>query len=241
MSKPSRLLFSPSMKAPVIEAYKILRTNIQFSNVDDNLKVILVTSSSQQEGKSTVSCNLAISMAQANNKVLLVDCDLRRPSIHRNFHLLNVKGLTNVLAEKIDYREISNVVGVPRLEVLTSGPKPPNPSELLGSARMEAFIQSASNQYDFIILDAPPVLPVTDAMVLSKLADGVIFVIKYGHVPRDKAKSAVESLERIGTKFLGAVINDIPEKGIGYYGNEYYEEDMTEEKDLGSKLKRVLR
>ena len=133
------------------------------------------------------------------------------------------------------------MVGVPRLEVLTSGPKPPNPSELLGSARMEAFIQSVSNQYDFIILDAPPVLPVTDAMVLSKLADGVIFVIKYGHVPRDKAKSAVESLERIGTKFLGAVINDIPEKGIGYYGNEYYEEDMTEEKDLGSKLKRVLR
>ena len=93
MSKPSRLLFSPSMKVPVIEAYKILRTNIQFSNVDDNLKVILVTSSSQQEGKSTVSCNLAISMAQANNKVLLVDCDLRRPSIHRNFHLLNVKAL----------------------------------------------------------------------------------------------------------------------------------------------------
>lgn len=225
MCKTTRLIFSPSMKAPVVEAYKMLRTNIQFSNFDDKLKVILVTSSMQEEGKSTISSNLAISMAQTGKKVLLVDCDFRRPSIHNAFHILNVKGLTNVLVEKLDFHAISNSVGIPNLEVLTSGPKPPNPSELLGSTRMETFINNVSKEFDFVILDAPPVLPVTDAMVMTKLVDGVIFVLKYGHVPREMAIKAKESLEMVGAKILGAVINSIPGKNMGYYRNYVYEEN----------------
>ena len=168
--RTTRLIGSPSIKAPVTEAYKTLRTNIQYSNLDNNLKVILVTSSTQSEGKTSTSSNLAISMAQSDKKVLLIDCDLRRSNVHKLFHILNVKGLTNVLAENMDYHEILNSVGIPNLDILTSGPKPPNPSEILGSTRMEAFMERVSKEYDVIILDAPPILPVADAMVLSKLA-----------------------------------------------------------------------
>ena len=121
--RTTRLIGSPSIKAPVTEAYKTLRTNIQYSNLDNNLKVILVTSSTQSEGKTSTSSNLAISMAQSDKKVLLIDCDLRRSNVHKLFHILNVKGLTNVLAENMDYHEILNSVGIPNLDILTSGPK----------------------------------------------------------------------------------------------------------------------
>jgi succinoglycan biosynthesis transport protein ExoP len=226
----TRLISSPSMKAPVAEAYKTLRTNIQYSNLDNNLKVILVTSSVQSEGKTSTSTNLAISMAQSDLRVLLIDCDLRRSHIHRVFHILNVKGLTNVLAENLDYHQILNSVGIPNLDILTSGPKPPNPSEILGSARMEAFMKKVSAEFDVIILDAPPILPVADAMVLSKLADGVILVMEYGATTHETAMRAKESMEKVGAKILGAVINDIPVDagGADYY--YYYSDDGHENK-----------
>ena len=118
----------------------------------------MVTSSTQSEGKTSTSSNLAISMAQSDKKVLLIDCDLRRSNVHKVFHILNVKGLTNVLAENLDYHEILNSVGLPNLDILTSGPKPPNPSEILGSTRMEAFIKKVSEEYDVIISRCPPIL-----------------------------------------------------------------------------------
>ena len=147
---------------------------------------------------------------------------MRKPSVHRAFGIPNEKGLTNLLAEDLDYHEIVNFIGVPGLEVLTSGPKPPNPSELLGMARMEAFIKKASTEYDLVVLDAPPVLPVTDAAVLTRLADGVIFVLSYGETVNEMAARAKESLEKVHARILGAVINNTPEKGLGGYGYYYY-------------------
>jgi capsular exopolysaccharide synthesis family protein len=221
MIKTTKLLFNPSMKAPIAEAYKTLRTNIQFSSLDQELKVILITSVAVADGKSTTSSNLAITMAQSEKRVILIDCDLRKPSIHRAFGVLNAKGLTNVLVEGIDYRTICNTVGVPNLEVLTSGPKPPNPSELLGTAKMESFINKVSQDYDMIILDAPPTLPVTDAAVLSRLADGVIMVISYGTTPHEMAVRAKDSLEKVGARIIGSVINRVPTKGFGAYYSYY--------------------
>ncbi|HHU17210.1 MAG TPA: CpsD/CapB family tyrosine-protein kinase [Clostridiales bacterium] len=233
------MIGSPSIKAPVTEAYKTLRTNIQYSNLDNNLKVILVTSSTQSEGKTSTSSNLAISMAQSDKKVLLIDCDLRRSNVHKLFHILNVKGLTNVLAENMDYHEILNSVGIPNLDILTSGPKPPNPSEILGSTRMEAFMERVSKEYDVIILDAPPILPVADAMVLSKLADGIILVTEYGKTTYETAVRSKENVENIGAKILGIVINNIPIdiNGGGYY---YYSDEEYEINPKPVKVKKGL-
>lgn len=227
-NRTTRLIGSPSVKAPVEEAYKTLRTNIQYSNLDNDLKIILVTSTSPEEGKTSTSSNLAISMAQSDNKVLLIDCDLRKPSVHKAFHILNIKGLTNVIAENMDYHEILNSVGIPNLDILTSGPTPPNPSELLGSTRMQVFIKKVLEEYDVIILDSPPVLPVSDAMVLSQLADRVIFVTRYGKTTYDEAENAKQGMENVGAKILGAVMNDIPidAEGGGYYYYSYGEEHL---------------
>jgi len=222
MNNESRLITNPRLKSTVAEAYKILRTNIQFSSLDKQLKVLLITSPGATEGKSTTASNLAIAMAQTDKKVLLIDCDLRKPSIHRVFGLVNEMGLANVLVEGLDYHRISNLVDVPNLEVLTSGPKPPNPPELLGSARMKDFIAKVREEYDTVILDTPPVLPVTDAAILSTLADGVVFVISHGKTQFNMAVQAKENLEKVDSsaRIIGTVINNIPSSSS--YGHDYY-------------------
>lgn len=222
MAISTKLITGHSLKSPVAEAYKTLRTNIQYSNPDSKLNVILVTSAAQSEGKSTTAANLAVTLAQSEKRVLLIDCDFRKSSIHKIFGIINAKGVTNVLVQNVDYHEISNMVEIENLEVLTSGPKPPNPSELLGSARMEAFINSAVAEYDMIIIDAPPVLPVTDSMVLARLADGVIFVVDYGKTTNEMAKAALEKLKKVDAKILGVVINKTPIKKSGRYEYYYY-------------------
>ena len=142
MLKYTELIAKTNPKSPIAETYRVLRTNIQFSSPDRELKVILITSSGPDEGKSITSSNLAITMAQSNMKVLLIDCDLRKPSVHRAFGLVNMKGLTNVLVEGIDYSSVINVTDVENLHIITSGPKPPNPAELLGSRKMEEFLRA---------------------------------------------------------------------------------------------------
>lgn len=228
----SKLLFNASSKEPIVEAYKTLRTNLKFSTLDQELSVLLITSAAVAEGKSTTAANLAITTAQTDEKVLLVDCDLRKPSIHRAFNLPNAVGLTNVLAEDLDFHKASKSIN--GLEILTSGTKPPDPSELLDSPRMEAFIQKASSECDLVILDAPPVLPVSDTAVLSKLADGVVIVLSYGNTTYETAIHAKESLEKVNANILGAVINNIPEKnrnrsGYGYYYG-YAEKEKSKKK-----------
>lgn len=241
MLKSTKLLLNSQFKAPIAEAYKTLRTNIQFSSLDVPIRVILVTSANPAEGKSTTVANMAISMAQSDKRVLIVDCDLRKPSIHRAFNIMNTKGLTNILAEDLDYHQICNTAGIPNLEIITSGPKPPNPSELLGSARMKIFIEKLKNDYDMIILDSPPVLPVTDAVVLSRVVDGTILVINYGTTIYEMAHRAKESLQKVGSKIIGTVINNVPIRGHGYAYSYYYYDNNgdTESKKNRRKKPRI--
>jgi len=224
MLRSTKLITHSNLKTPIVEAYKTLRTNIQFSSLDKPLQTILITSSGPSEGKSTISSNLAITMAQSEFRVLLVDCDLRKPSLHRAFNLVNARGLTNILAEHLDYKTFANEVGVPNLDVITSGPKPPNPSELLGSQRMQDFLAEVKKDYDIIILDTPPVVPVTDAAVLSRIADGVLLVTAYGRTTYEMAAKAKDNLQKVNANILGVVINSVPTQGNTYYYYYYYEE-----------------
>jgi len=227
--KLSGLVSHVNPKSPVAEAYRILRTNIQFSSPDRELKIILITSSRTDEGKSTTVANLAVTMAQSNMRVLLIDCDLRKPVIHRTFGLVNIKGLTNVLVEGIDYNAVINVTEVENLDIITSGPKPPNPAELLGSKKMEEFLYSVRQNYDIVIVDTPPVLPVTDAAVLCQYADGVVLVAGYGLATYDAVLQAKANLEKVNARILGVVLNGVPvtRNGGYYYYYYYYDETGT--------------
>ncbi|MFY9440384.1 MAG: CpsD/CapB family tyrosine-protein kinase, partial [Tepidanaerobacteraceae bacterium] len=159
-------------KSVIAEAYRVLRTNLQFSAVDKPLKTILVTSSVPQEGKSKVIANLAVSIASTGNKTLLVDADLRRPKQHKNHLLENHIGLSNFLAENLPLDTVINPTKVDTLHVITSGPVPPNPAEILGSERMNKFIEEVSSIYDTVLFDTPPVNSVADASILSSRMDG---------------------------------------------------------------------
>ncbi len=224
--KSTSLVIHADPKSPVAEAYRILRTNIEFSSTDRKIKVILVTSSGPAEGKTTTAANMAIAMAEANRRVLLIDCDLRKPAIHRMFGLVNVKGLTNILVEGLEYDDITNVTEVENLEIITSGPKPPNPAELLGSQRMKEFLDKVREDYDMVIIDAPPILPVTDAAVLSQYVDGVVLVAGYGLTTFDAAVQAKASLQKVNARILGVVLNGVPagKQGGYYYYYYYYDE-----------------
>ncbi len=179
-------------------------------------------------------------MAQTGKKVLLVDCDLRNPSVHKAFNLPNGEGLTNVLAESLDYHEASKHLSEPDLEILTSGPKPPDPSELLGSRRMKEFVKKASAECDMLLLDAPPVLPVTDSVVLSQLVDGIVIVLSYGKTTKEMAVQTKESLKKAGANILGAVINNIPENDHSHNGYGYYYGYDEESKSNSRRKPRLL-
>lgn len=226
MARSRELIINKSIKSPIVEAYKTLRTNIQFSMPDGGPRTILITSSGPSEGKSTTSANLAISIAQSNKKVLLVDADLRKSVVHRIFELPNLEGLTNILAENRDYKELVKPHVLENLDIITAGPKPPNPSELLGSRKMENFLELAKQEYDTIIVDTPPVLAVTDSVILSPLVDGVVLVLGHGQATFDGVDRVKAMLERAEAKILGVVLNRIPvsENG-GHYYYYYYEDD----------------
>ena len=167
----SELITLTNPKSPIAEAYRTLRTNIQFSNIDNELKCICVTSSGPSEGKTTTSCNLAETFAQSGKRVLLIDGDLRKPRVHKAFQLRGMKGLTNVLSGQAKLEEVTQVVGS-NLNVIPCGPIPPNPSELISSNRMKELIEYLKERYDLIIIDAPPVGVVTDSAILSTIVDG---------------------------------------------------------------------
>ncbi|MCG0274841.1 MAG: CpsD/CapB family tyrosine-protein kinase [Thermosediminibacteraceae bacterium] len=210
-------------KSVVSEAFRMLRTNLQFASVDRPLKKIMVTSSVPQEGKSTVIANLAICIASAGSKVLLVDADLRRPNIYKLFLLENYKGLSNLLAENLPKDAVINKTKVENLHVITSGPVPPNPAEILGSARMKNFLDQVASEYDMVLIDAPPVNSVADASILSSLVDGVILVVEAGSTEREAAIVAKQQLEKVNARILGVVLNKVKqEKSGGYYYYYYY-------------------
>jgi non-specific protein-tyrosine kinase len=197
-------------RSPVSEAYRTLRTNLDFSSLDKPIKTMLVTSAGPEEGKSTVLANLAVTTAQTGRKVILVDCDLRRPTLHNIFDLENEVGLTTMVVDKAAMEspplQDTDVEG---LQVISSGPLPPNPSELLGSRRMKEIIAALLERADFVLFDAPPVVAVTDAAVLATKVDGVLLVINAGGTKRDYARAAKARLEKVNANLLGAVLNNV--------------------------------
>jgi len=220
-----------SNKAPFIfvEAYKSLRTNLQFASISNQYKKIIVTSSVPGEGKSTVAINLAISLVDSGNKVLLIDSDLRKPMIQKYLHLTNVKGggLTSILANTDKAEQCIYFLSDTGLNVITSGPIPPNPAEILGSKKMEDFVKDLESKFDYIIFDTPPISVVTDAAVLSKLCDGVILVIKQKFASRESAQLAKRNLENVGANIIGCVLNGFKaeqsSKSYAYYHYKKYD------------------
>lgn len=220
--KTRELIVFRNPKSPISEAFRTLRTNIQFSNIDKNMKCIVVTSSGPGEGKSTVISNLAVTMAQADKRILLIDADLRKPRLHKIFSLFNRNGLTTVLSEELDYKNVINSTEVDNLDILTSGPIPPNPAELLGSNRMREFLEKVKEDYDIVLLDAPPIGVVTDAAILSTKCDGTILVCAVGQAVIEAAKNAKELLQKVNANILGVIMNKVPVNEGGYYKYHYY-------------------
>jgi len=220
-------------KAPESEAYRTLRTNIQFSSVDKPVRTLLVTSSSPGEGKSTTTANLAVVLAQTNQKVIVVDTDLRRPVLHRVFSVPNNTGLTTALlaGETWTIEEHLQPTEIENLKLLPSGPVPPNPSELLGSQRMGHLIQALANEADIVIFDSPPVLAVTDAAVMARQVDGVLIVTDAGRTKEGALANATGELQKTGANVLGVALNRLdPRRGYNYYYYYYYSDDESGER-----------
>lgn len=219
------LIVHEKPKSPISEAYRSVRTNIQFANIDGEIKTIMFTSANKSEGKTTTVSNIAITMADAGHKVMIIDCDFRNPSIHRSFGISNKYGVTDILLKGKSYREYINCIAThDNLDVLTAGKIPRNPSELLYSKTMRKFIDELKGDYEYIMIDAPPILPVTDAAVMATYIDGIILVCASGVAEVESTKSAVESIQKVGGNIIGAVLNKIPVKQKKYHNYYYYDE-----------------
>lgn len=203
----SSLIVSMNPKSPVSEVYRLLRTKIHFSSKDQELKTIMVTSSQPGEGKTTTISNLAVTYAQEGKKVLLIDADLRRPSLHRVFSQPNHQGLSTLLAGHTSVQDTIQETIISQLFLLPSGPVPANPSELFDSAVMQELLEQLKQQYDVILIDTPSVLTVTDSVIVSALCDGVILVVASGKVRKDHLKKVKEQLDHVNARMLGIVFN----------------------------------
>jgi capsular exopolysaccharide synthesis family protein len=228
----NKLVAITDTRSAATEEFRVLRTNLQFMGVEKKIRRLLVTSTQPGEGKTTVSANLGVVLSQAGSKVLIVDCDLRRPSLHTKFNEKLTPGVTNYFtgedASPSRYIKKTEVEG---LHIITSGAVPPNPSELLASARMKNFLNEVENDYDYVIIDSPPAGGFADAAMLSKLCDGVLFICASGQAKKEHIKKTVDSFEKINSKVIGVVVNKISKKTLRYeygyasYYQSYYHED----------------
>lgn len=216
------LLTQALHQSPRAESFRQLRTNLQFANVSGKAKTVLLTSSLPGEGKSTTATNLAIALAQAGQTVCLIDADLRRPMIHEYMHLGRDAGLTTALMGAADVNDLLQQWGEDSLYVLTSGQVPPNPSELLGSGEMKNLILRLEHAFDVIIIDAPPLLPVTDAAVLSQFVGGVVVVVGSHKIKQQDLSKSLNALNLVGARLMGVILNQLPTKGPDAYLQGYY-------------------
>lgn len=209
LSKTARSLVTiTDAKSVISEQFRTIRTNITFSMPDQELKTILVTSSTPGEGKSTTAANMGVVFAQEGKRVLIVDADMRKPTLHHTFKLFNNSGLSNVLARKNSFSEVIQETFLVGLHIITSGPIPPNPAELLSSKMMDAFMVEIQQHYDLIIFDAPPLLSVSDAQILSNKCEGTLLIVNSGEVEKEVALKARAILNASQAKILGVVLNN---------------------------------
>jgi polysaccharide biosynthesis transport protein len=225
-------------RSGVAEAYRSLRTNIEFASVDGPIRTLLVTSSLPGEGKTVTAANLAIVFAQAGRRVLLVDVDLRKPGIHLLFDLPNAHGLTTLLrGDQVDLDAIAHSTEQANLRILTTGPLPPNPAELIGSQRMRTVMERLQTAGDLVVFDSPPLQAVTDSAILSSFIDGTLFVIDAGRGRRRAVRLARESLQKAGANVLGVALNRAPARAhpdyASYYGDHYGPEKGTDKYAAG--------
>ena len=206
-------------RSPASEAYRTLRTNLSFYNLDKPLKTLVVTSPAAGEGKSTTIANLAVTMAQSGRRTILVDCDLRRPTLHELFDLAMTPGLTNLVMDEVGELPLQQTA-VENLQIMSSGPKPPNPADLLGAARMDQIIAQLAERADMVLFDVPPVMAAADAAILGAKTDGVLLVIQAGKTRRDQSERAREILEKAKARIVGATLTNAPkDSSMGeYYG-----------------------
>ena len=222
------LFIKENPKSLLAEKYRNLRTSIEYSSVDKNLQTIVITSSEKDEGKSTVSANLAYVLSQGEKKVLIVDCDLRKPTVHRKFEISNEVGLTEILIEKTTIEK-----GIQKLDygvdVITSGTIPPNPAEIVASKAMENLLEELKEFYDYIIIDTPPVNLVTDGVVLAGKADGTILVVRANKTKDSSIIDGYNELKKVNANVIGTVMNvvEVEKNKYGYYG---YEEKQSKRK-----------
>lgn len=219
LTNPVGLITLIDQSSPVSEQYRTIRTNIQFaSSADREIRSIVITSSGPGEGKSTTSANLAVVFANSGQRVLLIDADMRKPTVHKTFNLQNHEGLSNLLSSHESIQEVIQATSVPNLSLLTSGPKPPNPSELLSSIRMDQLLRELEASYDFIIFDMPPIVAVTDAQIMASKVDGTLLVIREDVSRKDVLLKARDLLGMVNANILGAVYHGTKNSGDqGYY------------------------
>ena len=202
-------------KSVAAEAYRSLRTNIQYSSFDNKYQTLVVTSANPGEGKTTVAGNLALALAQGESKVLLVDCDMRRPSIHKTFKISNTYGISDLLVGNKKLESVANKYN-DNLSIVPAGKIPPNPAEMLASKAMTAFLEEMKNYFDYIVLDTPPLQAVTDAQVLSTKVDGSLIVVRAGVTKKDAVHNAVSIIKKVKGNIIGTVLNVAETKNDKY-------------------------
>jgi capsular exopolysaccharide synthesis family protein len=219
---PAELICAHSPKSTASEAYRGLRTSILFSSADKKPRVIMITSAGPLEGKTLTSANMAVTMAQSHQSVILIDGDLRRPRLHQIFQISHKRGLSGILVGTDAPADVIVETSIKRLHFLPAGHIPPNPSELIGSKVMERFIARLKKKFEIILIDTPPLTAVTDAVALSQFVDGVMLVLRTGITPRQVVKHSLEQLQTAKANILGVVLNAVSTGKDSYYYSQYY-------------------
>ena len=216
-----QLITNQKLKSPIFEQYRNIRTNIEFAVVDKKIQSLMVTSANPGEGKTTTAANLAVVVSEQGKKVLLIDADMRKPTVHIMFQVDNVFGLTNVLTHNKQLESCIQKTVIKNLHCLPCGPIPANPTDLLGSESMHELLNRTYSMYDLVIFDLPPILPVADARIIANQCNASLFVIRSGVTKKEDAIKAAGLLKKTNGKFLGVILNDSVPEGLNHYYGDY--------------------